>query len=391
MIRPEKLLSRKWPKPEHPPGEVNEEYSTERHREYFRPFVKEGSLTLRRLGRGGCGRVMPPGECAITALLAAPGGEIFGATSGTHAHLFAYDKSPDADVVIDLGRIGEEEYCTALAADGKGDIWGASTTGLFFRYPADSVTASRHGHYKTQIEIVGHVTEGEGVSCLVSDVKRNLLYALTSETGTLKSIDLATRKRETLSVVDRSGTYSRVLVISREGEVYGLRSRGEVYRFSSERGRIEGLDVRLPEENGRSLIAESMVLDRVREKIYIGTRGGMLFSFDLKTIRIERLGEASGKERIRTVTVGKDGRVFGVAGNPGGLGKLFVYEPDTRQLRTLGIPLATVERFWHGYEFDASCTGRDGEIYLGESDRISHLFIYHPPIENSRESRVKTF
>jgi hypothetical protein len=23
-------------------------------------------------------------------------------------------------------------------------------------------------------------------------------------------------------------------------------------------------------------------------------------------------------------------------------------------------------------------TGRFGEIYLGESDRISHLFIYHP-------------
>jgi hypothetical protein len=50
----------------------------------------------------------------------------------------------------------------------------------------------------------------------------------------------------------------------------------------------------------------------------------------------------------------------------------------TRNLRDLGIPMATSERYWHGYEFGAAVTGRFGEIYLGESDRISHLFIYHP-------------
>jgi len=35
---------------------------------------------------------------------------------------------------------------------------------------------------------------------------------------------------------------------------------------------------------------------------------------------------------------------------------------------------------WHGYEFDAACTGEWGEIYLGESDRVSHLFLYFPPV-----------
>lgn len=39
-----------------------------------------------------------------------------------------------------------------------------------------------------------------------------------------------------------------------------------------------------------------------------------------------------------------------------------------------------MDRVWHGYEFDAACTGEFGEVYLGESDRIGHLFLYFPPV-----------
>ena len=53
---------------------------------------------------------------------------------------------------------------------------------------------------------------------------------------------------------------------------------------------------------------------------------------------------------------------------------------ELRDLRDLGIPYVAVQNPWHGYEFDAATTGRWGEIYLGESDRISHLFIYFPPV-----------
>ena len=72
--------------------------------------------------------------------------------------------------------------------------------------------------------------------------------------------------------------------------------------------------------------------------------------------------------------------MFGIAGEPGGCAHLFCYNPETRELKDLGVPLATVETPWYGYEFEAAVTGKDGEIYLGEVDRISHLWIYFPPI-----------
>ena len=72
--------------------------------------------------------------------------------------------------------------------------------------------------------------------------------------------------------------------------------------------------------------------------------------------------------------------VYGIGGGVGGMGHLFRYDPESGDLRDLGIPLATSQQYWHGYEFDAATTGPHGEIYLGESDRISHLFIYFPPI-----------
>jgi hypothetical protein len=33
---------------------------------------------------------------------------------------------------------------------------------------------------------------------------------------------------------------------------------------------------------------------------------------------------------------------------------------------------------WRGYQFDSMTTGLDGTIYIGESERHSHLFLYLP-------------
>ena len=107
---------------------------------------------------------------------------------------------------------------------------------------------------------------------------------------------------------------------------------------------------------------------------------GVIFVFDPEQMTIRSLGKVVAEPRCRAITVGLDGRVYGVVGEAGGMGHLFCYDPLAQELRDLGIPFATSERSWHGYEFDAACTGPNGEIYLGESDRISHLFIYFPPI-----------
>ena len=57
---------------------------------------------------------------------------------------------------------------------------------------------------------------------------------------------------------------------------------------------------------------------------------------------------------------------------------MFVYEPKSHELRNLGIPLAAVEERRYGFEFDSAATGPQGQIYFGESERSSRLFIYFP-------------
>jgi len=43
--------------------------------------------------------------------------------------------------------------------------------------------------------------------------------------------------------------------------------------------------------------------------------------------------------------------------------------------------LARSERPWNGYEFGCMTTGNNGTVFLGETDRISQLFMYFPSVE----------
>lgn len=72
---------------------------------------------------------------------------------------------------------------------------------------------------------------------------------------------------------------------------------------------------------------------------------------------------------------GEDNCIYGIAGKD--CCHLFKYNPEEGDLRDLGILHVSSPRCWHGYEFDAAVTGEKGEIYFGENDRISHLFVYY--------------
>lgn len=49
--------------------------------------------------------------------------------------------------------------------------------------------------------------------------------------------------------------------------------------------------------------------------------------------------------------------------------------------KTDSFLLAHSERPWNGYRSGAMVKGNNGALYLGEMDRISHLFMYYPPVE----------
>ena len=370
------------------------------------PYVREGRIFTRALQLAqDVSEPIPPGECAISSLVAAPDGSIFGATSGARSHLFCYLCGAPMDAVYDLGVI--QGACAVrrslvVAADGTvlGGISEAADGGKeggLFRFkpgPArnwgltgEQLMISRCPPALREIEMLPAPVPGECVAALGIDRDRVLAYGLSSESGTLFSVDVSSGKVSVKGRVKEAGDFSHALVLDRKGNVYGAGPLGRLFRFDPEKDEIETLPLSLPTVAGREFYnrMDSAALDPATGLIYGGgSADGVVFVFDPDELTIRSLGKVIAEPRCRAITVGMDGRVYGVAGEPDGMGHLFCYDPEVHELRDLGIPYTVSERAWHGYEFEAACTGQNGEIYLGESDRISHLFIYFPPVRPSR-------
>jgi len=122
---------------------------------------------------------------------------------------------------------------------------------------------------------------------------------------------------------------------------------------------------------------DSLIFDRKSNSIYGGTSAdGILFQFYPDKEKIISLGKVINQPRIRCLAFGNNGYLYGIAGK--NCCHLFKYNPKERDLRDIGILYVTSPRYWHGYEFDAAITGENGEIYFGQNERISYLFVYSP-------------
>ncbi|UCH33602.1 MAG: hypothetical protein JSV65_13660 [Armatimonadota bacterium] len=349
-------------------------------------YVHEGTVQVRPLGRKSLTRPIPPGECAIAALVCDQRGRIYGATSGRRAHLFRYDPGPMGDCVMRIGVIGEEWATTALAAHGK-FVFGATGAapgggGWLFRYDTSRDSVGDYGYGRGEIEMLCQPLDGEAIAGIALDAARERIHGIGAKSGVFFSYDIAAGEVTKVGAATEAGVVSSPLIVTGDA-VYGVVEQGRMFRFDLATEGLDRLDVFIPSLAGLEHYnrLDSAAADPVTGVVYGGTRDGLVFSFDPESMSFVALGKPVAQPGLRALTVGADGRVFGVGGDPGGMAHLFCYDPETRDLRDLGIPMATSERYWHGYEFGAACTGRFGEIYLGESDRISHLFIYHPPIK----------
>jgi hypothetical protein len=391
MIEEEELRKRKWPVPKIP---FRFEKLTEEQRilreaysrigaDYTRDvYVREGKVILRPLGWKGIVKPIPPEECAITSLARDSRGRIFGATSGRRSHLFVYD--PDLDYVEDMGVLGQNcsiRHSLVICSD---EFLIAGTRAYKLgEAPQGQIISCKIGPYSLlETSPVATPVEGEGIAALTIDDSKKTVYGLSTESGTFFTYEVDSSKVELHGKVDEIGDFSDVLLKGPDGCAYGGKRLGQLYKYDPAEERVTPLNVQIPSFRGRAMYnkVDSMALDEVTGIIYGGSADGILFSFDPQSGQIICLGKPTPARRIRALAVGNDGVVYGVGGDVNGAAHMFRYDPETRDLRDLGVPRATSQQWWHGYEFDAAITGLHGEIYLGEADRISHLFIYFPPI-----------
>jgi hypothetical protein len=353
-------------------------------------------MYAKELSFYGMTRPIPPEECAITSLF--NGGElgIYGATSGRKAHVFRYNPKGQDGVVIDIGTVGKEESIrNSLVVTNDGIVvGGTSTNGGDRKYDGGKIVEYKgwaaSGDFiqeweigEKTIDIVGIPVKGEGIACMVLDSARSIAYGISDKTGILFSYDTKTKKiRKIGAISPKNPGFSTILTIDSKGRIFGSAGGCRMVCFDPETKKIVRLEAFVPTFAGRNLYDQlsALTFDGRSGLIYGGTREGNLFVFDPQTCDVRSLGRPTNLARIRCLALTHDGRLFGACGEDEDMNHMFCYDSRGPELKDLGIPIATMEKRWYGYRFDCMTTGNDGEIYLGESDRISNLFIYHPRI-----------
>lgn len=364
-----------------------------------------------------------PGDAArITSLATASDGRIFGATSGHAAHLFVY--SPATNQVKPLGVVpGAAGVHHGLAATPAGQVFLGTGKNvlepltiqpdLSFGYEhisADLWTqveqhyADDPGGHLYQFDLtqeptkappgqtaplvdLGVPVKGDGIYCLTADPERAVLYGLTYPHGHFFVHDLAARKSTDIGPICKNVLFAdpddrslrmlpRALIVAPSGDVYASTDDARILRFDVKEQKLVPLPARLPGEAMQVVDAWA----RHGDALFGGTSEGFIFKFTPSTGEIENLGKPMLAQRIRGLTVGRDGKLYGLAGERSVPNLFFTYDPATRSFQSLGGIVVDRSPYysWRAHQFDAMTTGADGTIFMGESDRRGHLFLYLP-------------
>ena len=363
----------------------------QRDRSYDDVVVTQTRIDARDLGYPPVD-VIPNGESGITSLAVAPNGDVYGATSGTRAHLFVL--SPRHGYVQPLGVLPLTTSVTnAIAISAAGDVYlGTSPDGHILRYTPREADRRR-------IEIgrqllfadLGQPVKGESVYTLVIDREANVLYGLTSPNAHFFSYSIADSNFHDFGVVsekipfgekfEKEKMMSRMLAVDRKGIVFVSGEGGVFFRFDPKVQKLERLAIHVPSIPGREswMRADAFLVDP-SGMIYGGTSDGYLFRLDPDTLTVTNLGKPLNQNRIDGLVHAPDGQLYGVGGDQDEMARLFSYDPRTGAYKVLGFIDVNRRPYytWQAYVIGALVCGSDGTVYIGENERISKLYLFYP-------------
>ena len=349
-------------------------------------FVTEGTMLAVALRFPGQSSPPPAGETAIRCMALEGGGAVYCGTAGAKAHLLVAMLRGDAGVVFDMGTAPGAASIDAVAVRDKYvyALAGGPDGAAMWRWPRyvrsflmQEWTLSR----KPAEKVCDLFTDGRCVgAAVVAD--GGAIYGITDPAGELFSLDADASAPTVLGTVDERRRFGPSIAMDRSGCVWGTHGRGVIWRCDPTTGKIEDV-AGTPAAAGRAqhTQASAWALDEATGLLYGGTTpDGYLFRLDPASGEVTGLGKPTRLEQVNCLAVGHDGRVFGAAGLEEDIGHVFSHDPARRSMRDLGIPVSTLAARQYGYHFRCMLTGPDGEIYLGQHERVSHLWIYFPPV-----------
>lgn len=270
--------------------------------------------------------------------------------------------------------------------------------GHLYRYsPKKSNEEIKLADMQSELEDLGIPVPKNSIYALTLSPAGDTIYGLTYPDGHFFIYDIAAKKFTDLGPLDNETTYHgpernwrslpRALICDDMGKVYTTATNGDLVYYSPDSGKIESTSLRIPtDEYHAHPFIDYAVVDYFAKDasglIYGGSSDGYLFSYNPKENELINLGKPRAARRVRCLVVGKDGKVYIMAGErtPSKPCQLYAYDPKKGGFKDLGILYIDRSPYYRrqGFQFDAATLGCDGTIFFGESDRRGKLFLYIP-------------
>jgi len=358
---------------------------------YDNVVVPQNRIDARDLGYAPVD-VIPDGESGITSLTVAPNGDIYGATSGSRAHLFVLN--PRHGYVHPLGVIPDAtSLSNALVVAANGDVYlGTTPAGTLLKYsPHDDDQKSIQIARPLSVTNLGTPIAGEGIAAMAIDRSAHVIYGLTAPGAHFFEYSIESGKATDLGVVaevapfsekfEKDKIMSRMLVVDQQGVVFASGENGSFFRFDPKTQKLEKLGIHAPAVPGREpwTRVDAFVLDP-SGMIYGGTSDGYLFRLDPVRLTVTNLGKALSQYRIAGLVRLANGDLYGIGGDQDDMARLFRYTPSSGAYDVLGFVDVNRRPYytWQAYTIGAMICGLDGTVYLGEDERISKLYLFFP-------------
>ena len=394
------------------------------------PHFDAQRLDFRDLGYPGATEI-PADSSPITALLAHGGnGKVYGATSGKASHLFVWDSR--VNKVFPLGVLPKSQGVHGCILEGaKGTVYigtGKNEHELLLlsrkmpegrRAIENQLWADIEARYKgyegghlyaydpakgdaevylegaaAKVVDLGIPLPGESIYAMAANEERTVIYGIGYPHAELFSYDIASGKTvrhgkwmEKLSYPGPERSWRgvpRSLAVATDGKVWSSGDDGLLRFFDPAAGGFGSSSMRVPGEywetqayNAFPVVEQLFALD---DGSLVGTTSdGFVFTAYPGVGRLINWGKPRVERRIRASAIGKDGRLYMVAGEKDNVCRLFSFRSDEGHLDwgVLGVDRSPYYAKI-AYQFDAMATALDGSIVIGESDRRAKLFIFIP-------------
>jgi hypothetical protein len=256
-----------------------------------------------------------------------------------------------------------------------------------------------------EIKDLGILIPGESVYTLLSDISGTMLYGISYPSGlffTYNIITGQTRKYKDITpspkdisdlklyILNPRDYLCQALIQDNEGLVYGSLPVNKLFSFNPKDESFQILDDVLPAVWGLRMLGRVDSWAKSGDgKLYGGNAGdGQLFVLDPSIKKVKNLGNPAMMNRIRGLTFGRNGKLYGVAGAPPGYTHFFSYDGENG-FHDFGNPqfemvAPGIEQGigWRGYNIRTLVSSEDGRyVVMGEDEALSQLLIFTVPEE----------